>query len=393
MSVAVTDQRWLYRIGHGLDGRLLAVAAALVMIGLIAVASASISIADRNLGDPFYYLRRQGAFLGLALIGGFIIYQIPLRLWARSGLALMLLAFFLLLLVLVPGLGKEVNGAMRWIAVGPFHLQVSEPARILLLLYVAGYMVRRQQELSERFAGFFKPVLVVGLACFLLLLQPDFGAAIVLLVTVLTLLFLGGVRIRDFSFLGGAGAMVMAGLAFSSPYRVERMTTFLNPWADPFNSGFQLTQSLIAIGRGEWWGVGLGGSVQKLFYLPEAHTDFIFAVLFEEVGLIGILVLMGLFAYLVWRCFRIGSLAWQQGQLFGAYVAWGIAIWLAVQTGINMGVNMGLLPTKGLTLPLISYGGSSLLVTVGALALVLRVSRELTPVSNRRRQSRGEVRA
>ncbi|MDQ2069507.1 putative lipid II flippase FtsW [Natronospira bacteriovora] len=380
------DSRWWRQLAHGVDWPLLIVTLALLTLGLVAVASSSISIADRALGDPFHYLRRQAMFLGLALVAAFMTCQIPLRVWQQTSFLLLLFALFLLLLVLVPGVGKEVNGAVRWIAIGPFHLQVSEPARLLLILYVAAYMVRRQEELATRFSGFLKPVLVAGLAVFLLLLQPDFGAAIVLLITILAMLFLGGVRIRDFSLLGGVGAMAMAGLAFSSPYRVERLTTFLNPWADPFNSGFQLTQSLIAIGRGEWFGVGLGSSVQKLFYLPESHTDFIFAVLFEELGLLGVLVLIGLFAFLVWRCFLIGTRAWLSGHAFGAYVAWGVSVWLGIQATINMGVNMGLLPTKGLTLPLISYGGSSLLVTLGALALVLRVSREITPVSNLRRE-------
>jgi cell division protein FtsW len=386
MSAVAMDNRWWRQLFNGLDAPVLAVALALVVFGLIAVASSSISIADRALGDPFHYVRRQSMFLALAVMGGFLVYQMPLRVWQQTGFLLLLFAFFLLLLVLVPGVGKEVNGAVRWVAIGPFHLQVSEVARLLLILYVAGYMVRRQEELATRFSGFLKPVMVVAMAAFLLLLQPDFGAAIVLLVTVMAMLFLGGVRIRDFSLLGGVGAMTMAGLAFSSPYRVERLTAFLNPWADPFNSGFQLTQSLIAIGRGEWFGVGLGSSVQKLFYLPESHTDFIFAVLSEELGLLGILILMGLFAFLVWRCFLIGTRAYLSGHHFGAYIAWGVAVWLGVQTTINMGVNMGLLPTKGLTLPLISYGGSSLLVTVTALALVLRVAREITPVPNLRRE-------
>ncbi|MCP1726105.1 cell division protein FtsW [Natronospira proteinivora] len=386
MSTTMIDTRWWHRFGQGLDIPLLAVTGALILFGLVAVTTASISIADRNLGEPFHYLQRQSLFLAIALMGAFVLYQIPTQLWARSGPALLLAAFALLLLVLIPGLGKEVNGAVRWIVVGPFHLQVSEPARLLLILYVAGYMVRRREELAARFSGFLKPVLLAGLAAFLLLLQPDFGAAIVLLATLLAMLFLGGVRVRDFSLLGGVGVMTMAGLAFSSPYRVERMTTFLNPWADPFNSGFQLTQSLIAIGRGEWLGVGLGGSVQKLFYLPESHTDFIFAVLFEELGLLGALLLIGLFSFLIWRCFLIGSRAWAAGHQFGAYLAWGVAVWLGAQTAINLGVNMGMLPTKGLTLPLISYGGSSLLVTIAAITLVLRVCRETTPISNRRRE-------
>lgn len=390
MTAPRMDTRWWHRLVHGLDRPLVTVMAILMAIGLVAVASASVSIADRNLGAPFYYLQRQAVFAALALVGAFVLYQVPTRVWTASGQLLMLGAFVLLLLVLVPGMGKEVNGAVRWIGVGPFNLQVSEPARVMLVLYIAGYMVRRHDELVTRFSGFLKPFLVTGLAAFLLLLQPDFGAAIVLLSTAMTMLFLGGVRVRDISLLGGIGAMGMAGLAFSSPYRVERMTTFLNPWADPYNSGFQLTQSLIAIGRGEWTGVGLGSSVQKLFYLPESHTDFIFAVLFEELGLLGALVLMALFGVLVWRCFRIGAMAHERNHFFGAYLAWGVGTWLGFQASVNMGVNMGLLPTKGLTLPLISYGGSSLLVTVGALTLVLRVARELTPVSNRRNGRRGQ---
>ena len=379
-------QRLWQRAGHGLDPLLVGIVLVLLGLGLVVVASASISIAEQVVGDPFYYVRRQALFIGIALSAAFIVYQVPLRVWQHSGFALLIMALFLLTVVLLPGVGREVNASVRWLALGSFHLQVAEPARLCLILYVAGYMVRRRDELATRFAGFFKPVLVTAMAAFLLLLQPDFGAAIVLLATVLTMLFLGGVRIRDFSLLGGVGAMTMAGLAFSEPYRVERITAFLNPWADPFNSGFQLTQSLIAIGRGEWLGVGLGGSVQKLFYLPEAHTDFIFAVLSEELGFFGGLVVIALFALLTWRCLDIGNRASAAGHHFGACVAWGIGAWIGFQAAINIGVNLGLLPTKGLTLPLISYGGSSVLVTLVGLALVMRVARELTPVANRPRR-------
>ena len=388
----VQDQRIWSRMLQGLDPVLCATIAILMAVGIVVVASASISIADQMTGDPFYYLRRQVLFLGMGLAGAFVLYQIPTEVWERSGFAFLVLGLFLLLVVLFPGVGREVNASVRWIAFGPFHLQVAEPARLCLVLYVAGYMVRRRDELAHSFSGFFKPVLVAGIAAFLLLLQPDFGAAIVLLMTVLTMLFLGGVRMRDFSLLGGLGAMSMTGLAFSEPYRMERITAFLNPWADPFNSGFQLTQSLIAIGRGEWLGVGPGGSVQKLFYLPESHTDFIYAVLAEEFGLLGGLLVIALFAVLTWRCLDIGNRACAAGHRFGAAVCWGIGAWLGFQAAINIGVNMGLLPTKGLTLPLISYGGSSVLVTLAGLALVLRVGREITPVTNRHRgPRRGEV--
>jgi cell division protein FtsW len=377
--------RWLYRATHGADELLLFTVLALLLLGLVAVASSSISIADRLTGDPFHYFRRQLVFAGLAVAGAAVLYQIPLRLWERSGPLLLLFSLALLILVLVPGLGREVNGATRWLMVGPFQFQVSEPARLCVILYVAGYLVRRHDEVARHLSGFLKPLLVTTLAAFLLLLEPDFGAAVVLFGTVLAMLFMGGGRIRDFSLLGGLGAMAVAGLAVSSPYRVERLTSFLNPWADPFDSGFQLTQSLIAIGRGEWTGVGLGSSVQKLFYLPESHTDFIFAVLAEEMGLLGSALVIGLFSLLVWRCFVIGMRALEQQHLFGAWLSFGIGTWLGIQTFINLGVNMGLLPTKGLTLPLVSYGGSSLLVTIAALTLVLRVSRELTPVTNRRK--------
>ena len=294
----------------------------------------------------------------------------------------------LLIVVLLPGIGYEVNGARRWVRVGIMNLQVSEPARLCLLIYLAGYLVRRSKSLREEFVGFLRPMLVLTVACVLLLKEPDFGAAIVLLATALAMMFVAGARIRDFIVFFSAAAGAMIALAITSPYRMKRLTGFLDPWSDPYDSGFQLTQSLIAIGRGEWFGVGLGDSVQKLFYLPEAHTDFVFAVFAEEFGLIGSLVLIALFMALVWRVFRLGIRAHAAERFFEAYLAIGIGTWFGLQAFINIGVNMGLLPTKGLTLPLVSYGRSSLIVTMACIGLLLRIHHELVvdakPVNRKR---------
>jgi len=295
----------------------------------------------------------------------------------------------LLCLVLLPGVGYEVNGSTRWVRFGSINLQVSEPARLCLLIYLAGYVVRQQKALRERFVGFLRPMLVLSFGCALLLAEPDFGAAIVLLATALVMLFVAGARIRDFILFFSTAVVAMIALALTSVYRMKRLTGFLDPWADPFNSGFQLTQSLIAIGRGEWFGVGLGNGVQKLFYLPEAHTDFVFAVFAEEFGLLGSVVLIVLFLALLWRVFKLAMRATESERFFEAYLAMGLGTWLGLQAFINIGVNMGLLPTKGLTLPLISYGRSSLIVAMIAIGLLLRIHHELAvdarPVNRKRR--------
>jgi cell division protein FtsW len=285
-------------------------------------------------------------------------------------------AFLLLLVVLVPGIGYEVNGSRRWVRLGIMNFQISELARVLLLTYIASYAVRRAEELRASFKGFGKPVLVLGAAAVLLLLEPDFGAATVLMATGLAVLFLAGVRLLHLAVPLVLGVAAMATLALTSSYRLRRITSFRNPWEDAFDSGFQLTQSLIAIGRGEWFGVGLGSSVQKLFYLPEAHTDFVFAVLAEEFGLVGVVVVLGLFAVLVGRALAISRNAARAGLAFQSLLAAAVGIWLGLQVFVNVGVNMGLLPTKGLTLPLLSYGGSSMLVTLGWLGVLLRVHHE-----------------
>ncbi|VAW58812.1 Cell division protein FtsW [hydrothermal vent metagenome] len=361
---------------EGLDGVLILLVLSLLGLGLVMVCSASISIADSKTSTPFFYLYRQFIAAGLGVLGAMMIFKIRLVYWEKSGMLLLAIAFVMVILVLVPGVGKTVNGSTRWIPVGILNLQVSEIVKLFVMIYVAGYLVRHGEQVRSSLWGFIKPMMMVGLICLFLLLEPDFGASVVIMMTVLGMTYLGGVRFIQFvtvlALLGSAATL----LVVSSPYRLQRLTAFVNPWADPFDSGFQLTQSLIAIGSGGWAGSGLGGSVQKLFYLPEAHTDFLFAVLAEELGLIGVIVVIGLYAALVFRVFMIARKAESCGKQFAAYLSYGIGIWLGLQAFINIGVNMGVLPTKGLTLPLMSYGGSSLIVVSAAIGLLLRVAYE-----------------
>jgi cell division protein FtsW len=350
--------------------------ATLLLVGLIMVASASIGVSDHESGNPFFYFERQLLYVMIGLVAAFIAMAIPTSVWEKHSKVLLVGGFALLVLVLVPGVGHVVNGSRRWARLGFMNFQVSELARVMLLTYLCSYAVRRAEDLSASFQGFMKPVAVLGAAALLLLIEPDFGAATVLMATGLAVLFLAGVRLHHLlvPVVGGVAAMGM--LAVTSPYRLRRLIAFLDPWQDPFDSGFQLVQSLIAIGRGEWFGVGLGSSVQKLFYLPEAHTDFVFAVLAEELGFAGVCVVIGLFAVLVSRALAISRRAADAGLQFQSYLAASIGIWLGLQAFVNIGVNMGLLPTKGLTLPLLSYGGSSMLVTLGVLGLLLRINHE-----------------
>ncbi len=358
---------------EGLDPVLMGIAIALLSLGLVMVASASITVADRNIASPFYYLQRQGIAAGIGVVACLFMLKVRLVYWEKSGMVLLGFAFFLLVLVLIPGIGKTVNGSTRWLPIGILNLQVSELVKLFLLIYVAGYLVRHGEEVRSSLWGFIKPMIMIGVACVLLLLEPDFGASAVIMMTALGMMFLGGVHFFQFVSFIAMFAMTAAVLIISSPYRMQRLTTFVNPWADPFDSGFQLTQSLIAIGSGSWTGTGLGGSVQKLFYLPEAHTDFVFAVMAEELGLVGVMVVITLFGALFIRAFMIARKAEMNGNQFSAYLAYGIGIWLGLQAFINIGVNMGVLPTKGLTLPLMSYGGSSLIVTSAASGLLLRI--------------------
>ena len=375
-----------------LDPVLLTLVLTLLLGGLVVLASASISISDGSFGRPFYFVERQLLAISIGTLSGLICLFVPMRIWCKLGPLMLLLGIVLLLVVLVPGVGHTVNGSTRWVRFGVMNLQVSEPARLCLLMYLAGYLVRRNKSLREEFGGFLRPMVVLILACGLLLAEPDFGAAIVLLATALTMLFVAGARWRDFLLFFGMAVIGMATLAITSAYRMKRLTGFLDPWADPFNSGFQLTQSLIAIGRGEWLGVGLGNGVQKLFYLPEAHTDFVFAVFAEEFGLLGSLLMIALFLALVWRIFRLAVRASDAERFFESHLAVGLGTWLGLQAFINIGVNMGLLPTKGLTLPLISYGRSSIIIAMISIGLLLRIHHELAtdarPVNRKARKKR-----
>ena len=359
-----------------LDPVTLVLIAAIVLLGLVMVTSASVSIASQDSGEPFYYLERQ---LLLTLIGlgcAALLFAVPSSVLERAALPLLAVAIVLLILVLIPGLGHAVNGSRRWMRLSGANFQVSELARVLVLIYLASYAVRREEQLRQSLAGLAKPLALLCCVSALLLAEPDFGAATVLFATGFGLLFLAGARLRYVIAMTVIAASGFAVIAVSSSYRVRRLTAFLNPWADPFNSGFQLTQSLIAIGRGQWFGVGLGDSVQKLFYLPEAHTDFLFAVLAEELGLAGVVLTLGLFLALIWRSFHIARLAANAGLKFPAYLAAGFGLWVGIQAFINIGVNMGVLPTKGLTLPLMSYGRSSLIVALAWCGLLLRVYHE-----------------
>ncbi|MCP5150555.1 MAG: putative lipid II flippase FtsW [Ectothiorhodospiraceae bacterium] len=363
-------------LGERYDLAFIACAVALLALGLVMVVSASTSIAARTHGDPLYYLWRQGAFLAVGGLAGWATTRVPVAVWHRAGPLLLVASAVLLAAVLVPGVGREVNGSMRWFRVGPISVQPSELVKLAVAAYLAGYLVRRAEEVRRSFSGFLKPVTLLVIISVLLLLEPDYGATVVLFVTALGMLFLGGVPFLTFAAWAGIIAGALAVVVVAAPYRVERLLSFLDPWADPFGSGFQLTQALIAIGRGEWLGVGLGESVQKLFYLPEAHTDFLFAVLAEELGLVGAVGVIGLFTFLVVRAMGIGRHAESVGQHYSAYLAYGLALLFGLQAFVNIGVNLGILPTKGLTLPLMSYGGSSLITNCIAVGLLVRIDHE-----------------
>jgi cell division protein FtsW len=363
--------------GVQLDGVMLMLIGVIILLGLVMVTSASITIANRDSGDPFAFLERQLLLVFLGLGAATLVFLVPIARLEQLAMPLLLVAGALLLLVLIPGLGHVVNGSRRWLRLAGLNFQVSEAARVLTLIYLASYCVRFETALRSGLAGLARPLGLLVLMALLLLLEPDFGAASVLFVVGFGLLFLAGAQLRWVSAAVLLGAAAMAALVMMSGYRMRRLTAFLDPWADPFNSGFQLTQSLIAIGRGEWFGVGLGASVQKLFYLPEAHNDFLFAVLAEELGLVGVVVTLALFLALTWRVFRLSRHAMDAGMKFHGYLAAGFGLWLGVQAFVNIGVNMGVLPTKGLTLPLMSYGRSSLIVTLAWLGLIMRVHHEV----------------
>ncbi|MDZ7802396.1 MAG: putative lipid II flippase FtsW [Thiohalophilus sp.] len=371
------------------DKPLLLVVLSLLCLGLVMVGSASTSIAEKMVNDPFYFFWRQLGYMIIGLIAAGAIIRVPMEIWEKSGMPLILLSILLLMLVFVPGLGREVNGSQRWIMLGPLSLQVSEFVKLFSVIYLAGYLVRHHGEVRSRVVGFLRPLILLTLLGLLLLLEPDYGAVVVLFLTAFGMMWLGGVRFTQFILLLMSLTSALALLALTSPYRLQRLTTFLNPWADPYDSGFQLTQALIAFGRGEWFGVGLGSSIQKLFYLPEAHTDFLFAVMAEELGLFAVILVVVAYLFVIYKALSIGRRAEKREQPFAGYVAYGLGIWIGVQAFINIGVNMGVLPTKGLTLPLMSYGGSSLLVMCIAVALLLRIDYETRKYDRRNQMPQG----
>ncbi len=361
------------------DYAVVSIAGLLLALGLIMVYSSSIAIAEggRLTGNqPTYYLLRHGLFLFVGLMAGFICFQFPMNLWEQAAPGLFCLGVLLLMLVLVPGIGREVNGSQRWLWLRLFNLQPSELMKLFAVLYAADYTVRKAALMHSFRKGFLPMLVVMLLTGGLLLREPDFGAFAVITIVAMAILFLGGMNWKLFATLIVLLLVGFVLLIWTSPYRLQRVIGFMDPWSDPFGKGYQLSHALIAFGRGEWFGVGLGASVEKLFYLPEAHTDFLLAVIAEELGFLGVLTVIFMFGCLIWRAFAIGNQAARMERCFSALVAQGIALWLGVQTFINMGVNMGVLPTKGLTLPLLSFGGSGIVANCCALAILLRVDYE-----------------
>ncbi|QDP71913.1 putative lipid II flippase FtsW [Legionella israelensis] len=358
------------------DRWLIGAVAGLLIIGLVMVASSSVMISVKYYHQPFHFLIHQSCYLLVGFIVAIAVMRIDSSFWERISMPLLFVCLILLTAVLIPGIGRLVNGSRRWLAFGPIGIQVSELTKLIMIFYFAGYLVRQGKTLHENILGFIKPLMILGFVSVLLLMEPDFGATVVIAGMILAMLFLAEIRFRYFT-----GLMVLIGsallvLVITSSYRMARLTAFLDPWADQFNTGYQLTQSLIAFGRGGWTGMGLGESVQKLFYLPEAHTDFLFAVLAEELGLVGVLFVILLYSILVLRGLMIAYNAYVQQRFFAAFTAYGLIFWIGLQAIINMGVNAGLLPTKGLTLPLLSYGGASMVINCVVIALLLRIDHE-----------------
>ncbi|KAE8176717.1 cell division protein FtsW [Photobacterium carnosum] len=356
------------------DRQLVWIAIALMMIGLVMVTSASIPVATRLTGVPFFFALRHGFFLVCSLVIAAFVMRIPLAQWEKYSVPMLLISILLLIVVLA--IGHSVNGAARWIPLGVFNLQPAEVAKLSLFVFLAGYLVRQYNQVRGSFIGFAKPLVVLGIMGFLLLQQPDLGSFVVMFVGTIGMLFIAGARLWQFLVMLATALVGIAMLIAFEPYRMRRVTSFLDPWQDPYGSGYQLTQSLMAFGRGEWFGQGLGNSIQKLAYLPEAHTDFVFAVLAEELGLAGVIVVLTLLFALVFKAIIIGRKCLEGGLLFGGYLAFGFGIWFAFQTLVNVGAAAGIVPTKGLTLPLISYGGSSLFIMAAAVAILIRIDFE-----------------
>ncbi|MFD2642193.1 putative lipid II flippase FtsW [Pseudomonas japonica] len=362
--------------GIDLDFPFLVGCLALLGLGLVMITSASSEVAAAQSGNPLYHMIRHLIYVTLGVGACIVTMMVPIATWQRMGFLMLIGAFGLLVAVLVPGIGREVNGSMRWIGFSFFNVQPSEIAKVFVVVYLAGYLVRRQQEVRESWMGFFKPFIVLLPMAGLLLMEPDFGATVVMMGSAAAMLFLGGVGLFRFGLMVVLAVGAVFVLVQAQPYRMARLITFTDPWSDQFGSGYQLTQALIAFGRGEWFGVGLGNSVQKQFYLPEAHTDFVFSVLAEELGVVGSLLTVALFVFVTVRALYIGLWAEKAKQFFAAYVAFGLAFLWIGQFLINIGVNVGLLPTKGLTLPFLSYGGSSLVICCACVGLLLRIEWE-----------------
>jgi len=367
-----------HQLWEGIDKFFLIAIIFLLFAGIMMLASASMPIADRDLGDPYGYVSKQSFAIFLGFLSGLIIFLIPSQFLEKFGIALPIIALLLLSMVYIPEIGIEKNGATRWInlGVGP-NIQVVDPARLLFLIYISGYCYRQQKELREGFISLLKPMIFIIPTCTLLLLQPDFGSTVVLLTVTAALFFLAGFKLRYFFLLIIILALLFSALVYFSPYKLARVVSFMDPWSMADKGGYQLVNSLIAIGSGGFFGVGLGEGVQKLFYLPEAHTDFIFAIIAEELGLMGTILFLSFYTLLISRVFIIAFKAIAVERLFQGYLCFSIGIWISIQVIINLGVNMGLLPTKGLVLPLISYGSSSMIMTLITLAIVLRIGCEI----------------
>ncbi|MCT7947488.1 cell division protein FtsW [Shewanella sp. SP1S1-7] len=356
------------------DRALLAAVLSLIGFGFVMVMSASMPEAQTLTGNPFYFMTRHvGYLVGCLAIAAFVL-RVEMQTWQRWSPMLLLVVGLMLLAVLV--VGTTVNGATRWLSIGPIRIQVAEVAKFAFAIYMAGYLVRRHQEVRENAKGFYKPIAVFAIYAVLILMQPDLGTVVVLFVGTVGLLFLAGARLLDFFALIFAGVLAFVALVLLEPYRMRRVTSFMDPWQDPFGSGYQLTQSLMAYGRGDWFGQGLGNSIQKLEYLPEAHTDFIFAVIGEELGFIGIIAVLSVLLFVALRSIRLGNLCLAMDKPFEGYLGYAIGIWICFQTVVNVGASIGMLPTKGLTLPFISYGGSSLWVMTAAAMMLLRIDYE-----------------
>lgn len=356
------------------DRQLLVVALSLMAIGLVIVASASIPEGIALSDDPFRFLKRHLIYITLCLAILAVIVSVPMHHWYNKQNLYLLLSFMGLIAVLI--IGTKVNGSYRWLRLGPLNVQPSEFAKLAIILFLSSYLVRRQEEVIDTIKGFIKPLIILSAFALLLLLQPDLGSTVVIVVTMMGMLFIADAKLISFIGIAVSLMAVIVSLIITSPYRMARVFGFLDPWADPFGRSYQLTQSLMAFGRGGWFGQGLGNSVQKLEYLPEAHTDFIMAILAEELGFVGVSVVIVLEFVLVYKAFSIGKAALLQKNVFSGYVAIGIAIWFAFQIAVNVGAASGIAPTKGLTLPLVSYGGSSLITIAIAVGLLLRISFE-----------------